>query len=106
MVKVKAKLWLEKDSAFVLGKGRAELLRKVGELGSLAKAAKSMRMSYSHAWSELKAISIALGGPVVEASSGGRRGGGSRLTARGEKILHRYEEERERLDRHLAKRNR
>jgi molybdate transport system regulatory protein len=106
MVKVKAKLWLERDSAFVLGKGRAELLRKVRELGSLAKAARSMRMSYSHAWSEIKAISGALGGPVVEASAGGRRGGGSRLTAKGEMILQRYMDEMERLERHLARRNR
>ena len=106
MEKVKAKLWLERDGAFVLGKGRAELLRKVKEFGSLAKAARSMRMSYSHAWSEVKALSEALGGAVVEATSGGRRGGGSRLTASGERILKRYDDETARMEKHLAGRNR
>jgi molybdate transport system regulatory protein len=105
MINVKAKLWLEGDSGFVLGEGRAELLRKVKGTGSLAAAARSMDMSYSHAWSDVRAMSGALGGPVITTSTGGRRGGGSTLTALGERMLRRFDEEEARLERHLAGRN-
>lgn len=105
MIEAKAKLWLEKDGFILLGKGRAQLLRKIRGTGSLSEAAKSMDMSYSHAWSEVKAISEALGKPVIETSRGGRAGGSSRLTAEGLELLKRFEEEKEKLDRHLAKRN-
>jgi len=59
VVEVKAKIWLELDSKCVLGKGRAELLNKIKEIGSLAEVARSMGMAYSHAWSEIKAIDAA-----------------------------------------------
>ena len=105
MADIKAKLWIEKDSRFILGEGRAELLRHVKETGSLVKAAKAMEMSYSHAWSELRDISEALGVPVIETLRGGRSGGSSKLTEAGEDILNQFEKEKEMLDRHLAKRN-
>lgn len=106
MVRVKAKLWLEGKSGVILGEGRAELLWKVKETGSLRKAATSMGMSYSHAWLEIKAISQAMGGSVVEASAGGKRGGGSRLTKVGESALKMFEDESKALEAHLDKRNR
>lgn len=76
---VNVKLWLERDGVVLLGAGRAELLRRVSELGSLKKAAESMRMSYRAAWGKIKRIEAALGIPVVE-SAGARRDGGQ-LTA-------------------------
>jgi molybdate transport system regulatory protein len=105
MIEVKAKLWLERKGHFILSSGRAEILRKVKETGSLAKAAKSMGMSYSHAWSQVREMSEAAGGLVVETARGGRSGGGSRLTELGLEILDIFEKENERLDRHLAERN-
>jgi molybdate transport system regulatory protein len=104
-IDVKAKLWLEKNSRFIIGAGRAEILRKIKETGSLAKAAKSMSMSYSHAWSEIRDISDAAGGQVVETSRGGASGGNSRLTELGEELLKTFDDELEKLDRHLAKQN-
>ena len=104
MVEVKAKLWLEKDSRFVLGEGRAELLRYIGNTGSLTKAAKRMGMSYSHAWALVRDISEALGKQVVETSRGGASGGGSRLTKEGKEILEIYEKEMKRMSRHLSER--
>ena len=106
MIEVKAKLWLEKDSKIILGKGRAELLRKIKDTGSITKAAKSMSMSYSHAWSEIREMSRALGEPVIETTRGGKIGGSSKLTSLGLDILKKFEEEIEKLDRHLASRNR
>ena len=106
VVEVKGKIWLEDDSKFVLGEGRAELLRKVKELGSLTDAAKSMGMAYSHAWGEVKEMSTAAGGSVIETSVGGKDGGNSSLTDLGEKILTRFDEETKKLGKYLAKQNR
>ncbi len=105
MFEVKAKIWLEKDSKSIIGKGRAELLRRIKEMGSLRKAANSMDMSYSHAWEEINEISEAAGGPVIEAERGGKGGGSSHLTDLGEKILEKFNEEKKGLDSYLSDRN-
>ncbi len=105
MTEVRAKLWLEKDSKFILGVGRAEILRNVRDTGSISKAAKAMGMSYSHAWSEIREMSRALGVPVIETGRGGRNGGSSKLTEAGEVILDKFEKEMEKMDRHLARCN-
>ena len=106
MIEVKAKLWLEKNGKIILGKGRAELLWNIRDTGSLTKAAKLMGMSYSHAWSEIREISKALGKPVIETTRGGAKGGSSKLTPAGIDILKKFEKEIEELDKHLASRNR
>ncbi len=105
-MEIKAKLWLEEDGRFIIGTGRAELLWRIRDTGSLAKATKAMGMSYSHAWSEVREISVAAGGKVVETSRGGKTGGSSKLTPLGEEILKKFEKELERLDRHLSDSNR
>lgn len=59
-------------------------------------------MSYSHAWSQIREMSYAAGGKVVDTSRGGVTGGSSRLTPLGERLLEKFEKEMERLGRHLA----
>ena len=102
---VKAKIWLEIDSKCIIGKGRAELLRKIKELGSLSEVAKSMGMAYSHAWTEIKEIEDAIGNPVIITSRGGKDGGSSKLTDIGEELLKKYDEELKILEQYLCKRN-
>lgn len=103
-MEIRAKLWLEENGRFVIGAGRAEVLRRVKETGSISEAAKAMDMSYSHAWSEIREMSRAAGGKVVKTSRGGVTGGSSRLTPLGERLLEKFEKEMERLGRHLADR--
>lgn len=105
MVEVRARLWLEKDSKFILSTGRAELLRHIKDTGSIAKAAKLMAMSYSHAWTQIREMSDAAGGALVETARGGRSGGSSKLSKLGIEILKQFEKEMEMLDRHLSERN-
>ena len=105
MVEVKAKLWLEKNGNFILSFGRAEILRNILKTGSLSEAAKSMGMSYSHAWSQVREMSQSAGGPLVETRRGGKTGGSTKLTKLGKDILSKFDEEMGSLDRHLAKRN-
>jgi molybdate transport system regulatory protein len=102
---VKAKVWLELNSKCIVGEGRAKLLQKIKELSSLAKAARSMGMAYSHAWSEIREISNAAGSPVIITSKGGKNGGNSNLTELGEKILKKFKEENANLNRYISQRN-
>ncbi|MFQ6127292.1 MAG: NUDIX domain-containing protein [Thermoplasmata archaeon] len=88
---MRAKTWLEKDGIFLIGEGRARLLKYVDETGSISEAARRMRMSYRHAWGVLKKISHAAGGEVVYSKRGGKRGGRTRLSEIGKKILNAYE---------------
>lgn len=91
MYDLKLRIWLERDGKFVVSEGRAELLKKVKETGSLSKAAKEMGMSYRHAWGTLHKIAQSAGGEVVKSTRGGERGGITRLTPFGEEILRAYE---------------
>lgn len=105
MFEIKAKLWLETDSKCIIGKGRANLLHKIKELGSLSEAAKSMGMAYSHAWSEIKEIEEALDCPVIITSRGGKDGGSTSLTEFGEDILKQFDDEMKKLDNYIDNRN-
>ena len=101
MYDLKLKLWLVKDGRFLISDGRATLLRKIKDLGSMSKAAKEMGMSYRHAWDVLQRISENAGGEVVKSSRGGREGGVSELTDLGERILSEYENKASSLDSQL-----
>ena len=91
MYDLKLKMWLERDGRFIMSDGRAKLLRKVKDAGSLSKAAKEMGMSYRHAWGILHRIAQSAGGDIVVSTRGGREGGVSTLTPFGEEILREYE---------------
>jgi 8-oxo-dGTP diphosphatase len=91
MYDLKLKIWLERDGRFIVSDGRAKLLRKIKDMGSLSKAAKEMGMSYRHAWGIVHRISQNAGGDVVHSTRGGREGGDTSLTPFGEEILREYE---------------
>lgn len=80
---------LGKEKAF--GPGIAELLHKVEQTGSLQKAAAAMGMSYSKAWKILKTTEEEWGFSMTDRETGGKDGGGSRLTAEGRQVLAHYE---------------
>lgn len=73
------------------GKGVYELMKKVQSFGSLSGAYKDMKMSNSKAWKILKRAEEDLEMPLVERISGGKDGGGSKLTQEGEDLLDKYE---------------
>ena len=91
MYELKLRIWLERDGRFIISEGRAELIRKVKETGSLSEAAKQMGMSYRHAWGILHRISQNAGGEIVRSVRGGKAGGVSVLTPFGEDILREYD---------------
>ena len=72
------------------GPGKADLLARIRETGSVAAAASAMGMSYRRAWSLVAEANRAFRAPLVTLSRGGEGGGGARLTAEGEAILASY----------------
>jgi len=75
-----------------LGPGRVELLELIAETGSLRAAARRMGVSYMRAWNLVKYTNRCFSRPLVEATRGGRRGGGARLTETGRQIVAAYRE--------------
>ncbi len=84
-LQLKGRIWLEKDGHTFLSWGRVVLLERIAQYGSLAAAARSMDMSYSHAWNLVEQMNRLAGEPLVEKQAGGAQGGGARLTPAGEK---------------------
>lgn len=85
------RLWLEEGDRSVAGGGRIELLRRIGESGSISKAARSMGMGYKAAWDAVDAMNNLSPKPLVERRAGGRHGGGTRLTEQGEALIRAYD---------------
>ena len=68
------KLWLQHENKILLGLGRAQLLKKIGELGSIKKAAESLGMSYRAAWGRIKRTEAAMGFALLTAADTKRAG--------------------------------
>ncbi|WP_230397636.1 winged helix-turn-helix domain-containing protein [Novisyntrophococcus fermenticellae] len=73
------------------GPGISLLLHRVDEFGSLQKAALSMDMAYSKAWKMIHEMEEQWGFALTERETGGRDGGGSKLTERGKALLYQYD---------------
>lgn len=74
----------------VFGPGPADLLERVGEMGSLRAAAIDMGMAYTKATRIVREAEAALGFALTERTVGGTGGGGSRLTPQARSLLQRY----------------
>jgi len=84
---IKGRLWIENQGETYLSWGRVVLLERIGELGSVSAAAKSMQMSFSHAWHLVEAMNSLAPEPLVDKQAGGRQGGGAWLTDAGHKAV-------------------
>jgi molybdate transport system regulatory protein len=73
-----------------IGPGKIDLLRQVAETRSISAAARAMGMTYKRAWLLIDSLNQGFGQPVVEASAGGKGGGGAQLTALGQSLVLRY----------------
>lgn len=91
-INVGVKLWLEVDGLPLLGSGRLDLLREIESEGSLRAATDKLRISYRHAWGQVKKLEDRLGVKLIEPKIGGNGGGGSTLTDDAKHILKLYEE--------------
>ncbi|HYC42312.1 MAG TPA: TOBE domain-containing protein [Noviherbaspirillum sp.] len=84
---LEGRLWIARDESNLAGHGRVDLLQRIAGTGSISQAAKSMGMSYKAAWDAVDAMNNLAGEPLVERVSGGKGGGGTRLTERGKRLV-------------------
>lgn len=73
------------------GEGPFRLLCGIEKTGSLRAAAMDMEMAYSKANKLIKQAEANLGFPLTQRSTGGKDGGGSKLTPEGKQWLRQYE---------------
>jgi molybdate transport system regulatory protein len=70
-----------------LGPGKIRLLELVAETGSIAAAAREMKMSYRRAWLLIEELNKIFDQPVLQTAAGGSGGGGAKITQHGKKVI-------------------
>lgn len=90
--KVGAKLQVVIQPGVRLGPGKADLLQGIKETGSISAAGRRIDMSYKRAWYLVEAMNAHFDRPLVEATKGGKSGGGAKLTQLGEDVLSAFRE--------------
>lgn len=91
-MKIKSSIWFENEGKAFFGKGRIELLEQIEKTGSISKAAKAMKMSYKAAWDAVNEMNSLSSEPIVERETGGKGGGGTRLTEKGKEYIRIFKE--------------
>jgi molybdate transport system regulatory protein len=98
---VRGRVWLEKDGELYMGGGRTMLLERIEQLGSIAAAARSMKLGYRNAWLWIESANRLAPSPLIEKTTGGAGGGHARLTKEGKKAVARYTNLRARFEEFL-----
>ena len=73
-----------------MGPGKAELIARIAESGSISAAARAMGMPYRRVWQLVEALNHDFREPVIATAIGGARGGGARVTPFGERLVARF----------------
>jgi molybdate transport system regulatory protein len=95
--RINGRIWLEKDGELFMGWGRVILLQRIHEMGSIAAAARSMKLGYRNAWLWIDSMNKLAPEPLVIKEAGGEKGGYARVTEAGLKAIEQYKELRERF---------
>lgn len=91
-MKVKSKVWFERDGELVFGAGKMLILKSVHKTGSINKAAKEMGMSFRHAWSYIRSAEERMNRPLLIRTKGGKNGGGAVLTGYAKDLIEKFNE--------------
>jgi molybdate transport system regulatory protein len=82
-----------------LGPGKIALLEAIKITGSISDAARSLGMSYRRAWMLVNSIKEGFSEPVTVSSTGGKGGGGARVTPFGLSLIKQFRS----LEREIAR---
>ena len=88
ILQLKPRLMRGEDIA--IGPGKADLLQAIAAHGSISAAARALGMSYRRAWQLVDVMNHVWAEPLVEANTGGTKGGGARLTPMAVQVLDAY----------------
>lgn len=94
-MQIDGRFWLTKEGQSFLGAGRIELLERIDKTGSIHAAAKEMKMSYKAAWERINGMNLLADQPLIERTTGGKGGGGTKLTPYAHELIatfHRFSE--------------
>ena len=87
---LRGRVWVEIDGKPAITDAGADLLEQIAVCGSLSEAARRLHYSYRRAWMLLDAMNRRWPRPLVITATGGKRGGGARLTDLGLQALASY----------------
>ncbi|WP_448192613.1 TOBE domain-containing protein [Azospirillum sp. sgz301742] len=96
---IEAQVFLAGPNASPIGRARIRLLEAVAREGSISAAARTVGITYKVAWDAIDAMNNLFGRPLIEAQTGGKRGGGAMLTPDGVRLVETFH----RLDAELAR---
>jgi len=99
---VTGRVWFEKDGELYMGGGRLMLLERIEEYGSIAAAARSMKLGYRNAWLWVEALNRLSATPLVENISGGAGGRHAEVTPEGHRVMQEYKDLNARFSEFLA----
>ncbi len=88
--RLRGRLSLDTPGGALVGERRVRLLEAIAEHGSITRAAAAVPLSYKAAWDALEAMNNLSPSPLVERITGGRQGGGTRLTDAGRELVAMY----------------
>lgn len=91
VVRIKSRIWVDKDGQELIGPGIYSILKAIEETGSIASAARKLGYSYKFVWTYIKRLEDVLGVPLVESKRGGKERGVTELTEVGKILLSYYE---------------
>lgn len=83
-------LSLQTQGRLFINPKRIRLLERIRAEGSISRGAKAAGVSYKFAWDAVAEMNELAGRPLVDRETGGKGGGGARLTAYGERLLKIY----------------
>ncbi|MES2258944.1 MAG: TOBE domain-containing protein [Pseudomonadota bacterium] len=86
-IALEGSVWMTVGGEKFGGQSRVALLAKIAECGSITQAAKAVKLSYKAAWDAIDSMNNLAGEPLVERLTGGKGGGGTRLTQRGLQLV-------------------
>lgn len=98
----KPRLRILLGAAIAIGPGKADLLEAIDRCGSISAAARELGMSYRRAWQLADVMNRSFRERLVEAGTGGKRGGGTVLTPFGREVLARYRAMEEKAAKSIA----
>ncbi|ALG66741.1 TOBE domain-containing protein [Beggiatoa leptomitoformis] len=90
--KIQGFIWLYREDRSFAGPGRIQLLEKIGEYGSISKAAKAVGMSYKGAWDSIDLMNNLAPEVLIIRVAGGKGGGGSQLTDYARQLIKAFHE--------------
>ncbi len=86
-IKVNGSLWFESADGFFGSWAGRTIGSALPKTGSINMAAKEMNMSYKKAWALVNTLNAQTSSPVVIPQVGGKKGGGSTITAEAMELI-------------------